>query len=50
MQPFFTTKEPGRGTGLGLSISKALIEQQGGQFRYDPSAAATRFAFALTKA
>lgn len=32
-QPFFTTKA--KGTGLGLSISKRLVEQQGGNMRFE---------------
>lgn len=47
MQPFFTTKGPGRGTGLGLSISKSIIEKSGGKFYYDPISANTRFVIEL---
>jgi PAS domain S-box-containing protein len=30
VEPFFSTKEPGRGTGLGLSISRGLVEKHKG--------------------
>jgi len=33
--PFFTTKPPGKGTGLGLSISYNIIQQHGGQLRFE---------------
>jgi Histidine kinase-, DNA gyrase B-, and HSP90-like ATPase len=32
MEPFFTTKEPGKGTGLGLPMVHGLAEQTGGLF------------------
>jgi PAS domain S-box-containing protein len=33
MEPFFTTKQPGKGTGLGLPTVHGLAEQSGGQFK-----------------
>ncbi len=30
MEPFFTTKEPGKGTGLGLPMARGFAEQSGG--------------------
>ena len=30
LEPFFTTKDPGRGTGLGLSIVYGIVTQSGG--------------------
>jgi CheY-like chemotaxis protein len=33
MEPFFTTKEPGKGTGLGLPMVHGLAEQSGGLFK-----------------
>lgn len=33
--PFVTTKEPGKGTGLGLSISLNIIQQHGGNIKFE---------------
>jgi CheY-like chemotaxis protein len=33
IEPFFTTKEPGKGSGLGLSMVHGLAEQSGGWMR-----------------
>lgn len=35
IEPFFTTKEPGRGTGLGLSQVYGFARQSGGQLEID---------------
>ena len=35
LEPFFTTKEPGRGTGLGLSQVYGLVRQSGGYLKID---------------
>ena len=31
LEPFFTTKEPGKGTGLGLAIVDTIIRAHGGR-------------------
>ena len=33
MEPFFTTKEPGKGSGLGLSMVYGFAKQSNGAFR-----------------
>ncbi len=35
VEPFFTTKEPGRGTGLGLSQVYGFVRQSKGHFHID---------------
>ncbi|MBL7545856.1 MAG: PAS domain-containing protein [Bdellovibrionaceae bacterium] len=47
MNPFFTTKDPGRGTGLGLSLSKKMVEDSNGRFFYDASKKNTTFCIEL---
>ncbi len=47
MEPFFTTKEPGKGTGLGLPISQGIIEEHGGKLCYNNATKNTCFAIEL---
>lgn len=35
MDPFYTTKPPGKGSGLGLAISKSIINQHGGELKIE---------------
>ena len=35
LEPFFTTKEPGKGTGLGLPIANSFAQQSGGALSVD---------------
>jgi CheY-like chemotaxis protein/two-component sensor histidine kinase len=35
LEPFFTTKGPGRGTGLGLSMAYGVAQQAGGDLRIE---------------
>ena len=43
LQPFFTTKEPGKGSGLGLSMVYGFVKQSGGYLTIDskPSSGTT---------
>jgi signal transduction histidine kinase len=33
LEPFYTTKPPGKGTGLGLPVVQKLVAEQGGSLR-----------------
>ncbi len=35
VEPFFTTKDPGRGTGLGLSVVHGVVEEAGGRLQIE---------------
>lgn len=47
MDPFYTTKGVGKGTGLGLSISRSIVQEYGGDLKYDPDCPNTRFVLSL---
>ncbi|HPO14116.1 MAG TPA: PAS domain S-box protein [Candidatus Hydrogenedentes bacterium] len=49
LDPFFTTKEPGKGVGLGLSVSSRLLEAQHGELVIDTDCPNTRFIVRLPK-
>jgi signal transduction histidine kinase len=43
LDPFFTTKEPGRGTGLGLSSAFRTVAEHGGTLRFQSQPGRTVF-------
>lgn len=47
MNPFFTTKPPGRGTGLGLSICSNILIDHGGRLELDTTSPHTTFRMRL---
>lgn len=49
MEPFYTTKAPGKGTGLGLNICRELIKNFGGSFYLDMESPNVRFVMLLPK-
>ncbi len=49
MQPFFSTKEPGKGSGLGLSISKGIVETHQGRLDLASDPDQTTFIVTLPK-
>lgn len=48
-EPFFTTKDVGDGTGLGLSIVHGIVEEHGGQIRFENREAGTAFVVELPR-
>jgi signal transduction histidine kinase len=43
MEPFYTTKPPGKGAGLGLNISKGILESLNGSLKVDMKSENTCF-------
>lgn len=49
MEPFFSTKDPGKGVGLGLSNAKGIIETHGGVLTLNGDHPNTRFEIFIPK-
>jgi len=47
-EPYFSTKR--KGTGLGLAIVRRIAQDHGGDARYEPLAAGSRFTVVLPRA
>jgi signal transduction histidine kinase len=47
LEPFFTTKEPGRGTGLGLPLAHKILQDHGGQLAIESDSGGTRVTVTL---
>lgn len=47
MEPFFSTKPPGKGIGLGLNVVKSIAEAHSGRLYFEPSSPQTEFVFEI---
>lgn len=47
LEPFFSTKPPGKGIGLGLNIAKSIAESHSGKLYLDAGAPNTRMVFEI---